>query len=65
MKRAGDEGANEGEGDGDENSRRGRVFLFQSLPMAAARREFGPCCLSDGALQNIEGDGGHEQASKP
>ncbi len=56
----GDPGADEGEGDGEEVER-GRDFAFPVVADGGGEEGVGALLLDDGGLQNVVGDGGHEE----
>ena len=56
----GDPGADEGEGDGEEVEHR-REFAFPVVADGGGEEGVGALLLDDGGLQNVVGDGGHEE----
>ena len=56
----GDPGVDEGEGDGEEVERR-REFAFPVVADGGGEEGVGALLFDDGGLQNVVGDGGHEE----
>src|ERR1035437_2647419 len=56
----GDPGVDEGEGDGEEVAEGGE-FTFPVVADGGGEEGVGALLLDDGALQNVVGDGGHEE----